>query len=551
MTTVCSDLVPPPVPTTSDWHLRIRWLGLVGFLFVEFVIILDHFEAPKLGEGAEGAAWLFAHSKGIWLGILGFFLIFLLSFIPRLPRLRWLLGELQEQAMAYHGWPWLIAHALTMLAFGLVTAHVFAKPIDPDRLSMSWFVIWFVLGGMGGLLWLLAVAPGRFWWQLVRMEHRVLLGGALLTAPAGWLLLEVIAQLTQNELWKILAGPTMWLVHQMLGGIYPDLIHSPEQLLIGTPTFLVGINSPCSGYEGIVLIIGFLSIYLALFRQDHRFPQAFWLFPLGMVAIWLINAVRIALLVVVGTSLSPEIAAEGFHSQAGWIAFISISLGLVALSRQIPFFRVAGHSSSAIRSAPSIASALLMPLIVLMGSLMLTLAFSDGFHGLYPLCVIATATVLWYHRAAYRGLGWAWSWQAPALGVAVFLVWIFLVPSGDFGQPKDASSWSTEAMAVWWVFRVVGFVLIVPLAEEFAFRGYLLRKLVATDFEKVRSKQFHWFAFLTSSFLFGLLHQQWLAGTLAGMAYALAVYWRGRLGDAVLAHATTNALLAVLMLYSG
>ena len=56
MTTVCSDLVPPPVPTTSDWHLRIRWLGLVGFLFVEFVIILDHFEAPKLGEGAEGAA---------------------------------------------------------------------------------------------------------------------------------------------------------------------------------------------------------------------------------------------------------------------------------------------------------------------------------------------------------------------------------------------------------------------------------------------------------------------------------------------------------------
>lgn len=548
---MCSDLVPPSVPTTPDWHLRIRWLGLVGFLFVEFVIILDHFEAPKLGEGAEGAAWLFANSKGIWLSILGFFLVFLLSFIPRLSRFRWLMRELQQQSATYRGWSWLIAHVLATVAFGVVTAYLFAKPIDPDRLSMAWFVIWLTLGGASGLLWLLAVAPGRFWWQLVRMEYRVLLGGALLTVPVGWLLLETIAQLAQNELWKVLAGPTMWLVHQMLSGIYPDLIYNPEQLLIGTPTFLVGINSPCSGYEGIVLVVVFLSIYLALFRQDHRFPQAFWLFPLGMVAIWLINAVRITLLVVVGTSLSPQIAAEGFHSQAGWIAFISISLGLVALSRQIPFFRVAWASSTEIRSAPSVASALLMPLIVLMGSSILTLAFSDGFHGLYPLCVVATATVLWYYRAAYRGLGWAWSWQAPALGVVVFLIWIFLVPGSDLGQPKDVGSWSTAAMVVWWIFRVIGFVLIVPLAEELAFRGYLLRKLVATDFEKIPLNQFSGLAFLASSFLFGLLHEQWLAGAVAGMAYALAVYWRGRLGDAVLAHATTNALLAILMLFSG
>jgi membrane protease YdiL (CAAX protease family) len=35
-----------------------------------------------------------------------------------------------------------------------------------------------------------------------------------------------------------------------------------------------------------------------------------------------------------------------------------------------------------------------------------------------------------------------------------------------------------------------------------------------------------------------------LAGTFAGLAYALAVYRRGRLADAIAAHATTNALLA-------
>jgi len=46
-----------------------------------------------------------------------------------------------------------------------------------------------------------------------------------------------------------------------------------------------------------------------------------------------------------------------------------------------------------------------------------------------------------------------------------------------------------------------------------------------------------------------LLHgDRWLAGTLAGLIYAFAFLRRGRIGDAVIAHATTNALLAVWVL---
>src|SRR5262249_2033474 len=63
--------------------------------------------------------------------------------------------------------------------------------------------------------------------------------------------------------------------------------------------------------------------------------------------------------------------------------------------------------------------------------------------------------------------------------------------------------------------------------------------------------QFTWLSFLASSAAFGALHGRWLAGTLAGMLYALAVYRRGQLADAVLAHATTNALLAAYVLATG
>ena len=56
------------------------------------------------------------------------------------------------------------------------------------------------------------------------------------------------------------------------------------------------------------------------------------------------------------------------------------------------------------------------------------------------------------------------------------------------------------------------------------------------------------FSFLASSVAFGLLHERWLAGTLAGMAFALAAGRRGRLADAVVAHMTANGLLALLAL---
>ena len=53
---------------------------------------------------------------------------------------------------------------------------------------------------------------------------------------------------------------------------------------------------------------------------------------------------------------------------------------------------------------------------------------------------------------------------------------------------------------------------------------------------------------MLTSVLFGLLHERWLAGSLAGMGYALALYRRGQLGDAVIAHMTTNALIAIFVL---
>jgi CAAX prenyl protease-like protein len=95
-------------------------------------------------------------------------------------------------------------------------------------------------------------------------------------------------------------------------------------------------------------------------------------------------------------------------------------------------------------------------------------------------------------------------------------------------------------------------VITVPVSEELAFRGFLLRRLISADFESVSFQRWSFLAVVVSSLAFGLLHgDRWIAGTMAGVLYAVAQRWRGRIGDAVAAHAVTNALICIWVLWGG
>jgi CAAX prenyl protease-like protein len=58
-----------------------------------------------------------------------------------------------------------------------------------------------------------------------------------------------------------------------------------------------------------------------------------------------------------------------------------------------------------------------------------------------------------------------------------------------------------------------------------------------------------WPALLVSSAVFGILHgSRWLAGIVAGVIFGLLLIRRGRMGDAVVAHASANLLIAAYVL---
>jgi len=84
-----------------------------------------------------------------------------------------------------------------------------------------------------------------------------------------------------------------------------------------------------------------------------------------------------------------------------------------------------------------------------------------------------------------------------------------------------------------------------------AFRGFLARRLTARDFDALPPERISLPAVALSSLAFGLLHQRPVAGTLAGVCYALVFRRRGRLADAVIAHAATNAALVAIAAATG
>jgi exosortase E/protease (VPEID-CTERM system) len=359
-------------------------------------------------------------------------------------------------------------------------------------------------------------------------------------------------------LWAPLSGFTFSAVKLLLSPFLPFLISDRASLVIGSSRFSVIISPACSGLEGAVLMLVVTIVWLWLFRHECKFPQALIIIPAGILLILLFNCVRIAALVLIGHAGARQIAMGGFHSQAGWIAFNAVALGLVLPLRRWSFLTQAGAQDSVPGHQATANPAVwyLAPFASILAAGMVSSAASAGFEWLYPLRLFAAAGTLIYFRRTYRDLDWRIGWIGPLAGVGVFLMWLGLAhwsaSSSDDATARALSSMPLGASVGWVTCRLLAATITVPVAEELAFRGFLVRRLVSEKFERVAPQSFGWAPIMVSSVAFGLMHgNRWLAGTLAGVVYALAYRQRGRIGDAVAAHALTNLLLAATMLQSG
>lgn len=440
---------------------------------------------------------------------------------------------------------WFALHVLFSSLFFGVTHYLF----ETDRgSSLAIAMLWFVSGGACLVSLLFAALPKIEWRFLLRKLVIPLFIGATVGVLA--LALAHVA----NQFWVKLAFLTFQFVVSFLSLFRIEVIQDSVNLILSTPQFSVRIAPECSGYEGMGLVTVFVGTYLWWRSEDHLFPNSLLLIPLSIVLIFVANAVRIAALIAIGHFGFLEIAQGGFHSQAGWIAFNLVSLGIIAFARTCPFFIAKKSLRNEYRSnecheddCPR-AATLLTPFVVLMVTVVIGSAVQSGIDWLYPLRVIAVGISLWLlsRSRSTRDVGWSLDWQSFALGGIVYAIWIGLEPFSEASTTPfplgELKAQGLLVLCVWFAFRFIGTVVTVPIAEEMAFRGYLLRWLTPN----YHSDRWSPFAVCVSSLAFGAMHPgRILAGTVAGFLFAMAFYRRKSVVDSIFAHATANLMIVI------
>jgi exosortase E/protease (VPEID-CTERM system) len=499
------------------WVHKGRWVALlfrlalvIGSLFLALGYVKAKSSFQRISRQLETTPILW----GFFAAHLGLFLCFF--------------GLAVSQVGADYSSPWGYALAATRFAVGVAAIALAGFALIPPSFA-------FALVASAGRVWAYSTILGVIVWQVVNVFPT-------------W----------NASFWKPVADLTFTLVRTFLSLFVSDVVADRTTMMIGSRDFSVTIAPACSGFEGTALMLVFGAIWLWFIRAELRFPQALLLLPAALGTIWLSNAIRITLLILIGIAGAPTIATGGFHSQAGWIAFNAVALGFCAAAGRWSWIRArrsapADHET---RAANPVAP-YLVPFLMVLTAAMISRAATGGVEWLYPLRFFAAAAALWFFRRKYSELDWNFGWPAPVIGAVVFCIWIAADRLSGAHPDNNAmaavlASWPAAARIAWLALRTAAAVITVPIAEELAFRGFALRRLISPEFESVSFRRFSLFAFLISSVAFGMLHgDRWLAGSIAGMLYAAVTLRSGRIGDAVVAHATTNALLAAWVIISG
>lgn len=507
----------------------------------KFAIGAHVFEAVKAENGSWLASLLFEYGKGFSRTLVLSGVIFLVLIQKEIVSYLNLYKDYYREGLFFV----LIPQILLFILFYVSTYWAF----DAQQKFGVYQLLWLVTGLALIPVTALTIATGGFWRRFF-LEQKYHLLASFAIGVLVWLVSSRV-----QGLWSQFSDITFLLVGKLLALSGANVYIDYGQKVIGIDQFLVNVDTQCSGYEGIGLVCAFISVFLYSFRNDFKFPISFLLYPIGALVVWLFNILRIVVLICIGRYWSEDVAIWGFHTQAGWIAFILTSVGIMWLAHSSRLFsRNVSTNRKSIVEEINLPIATLLPLVALLAMTFLTTALSGKFDWLYPLRVVVVAVVI---MVVYKHLNLHTFKLNPISlwsGALVAVVWVLLVEN-DLQAESEFQSTITEAefgvMLVWMLFRVVGTVITVPIAEELAFRGYLLCRLSSEPVKLQGKVHFSIVGFVLSSLAFGILHGAWLAGTIAGLVYAIVRYKSVHISDAIVAHGLTNLLLVIYVLFTG
>ncbi|PHS12108.1 MAG: exosortase E/protease, VPEID-CTERM system [Blastopirellula sp.] len=431
-----------------------------------------------------------------------------------------------------------VVHFMAFAGLAWQSSVVFNR-VQLTPLTVS---IWTLAVVAVGGTWGVCVLPVSGWFHFVRHRvQRLLVAGAIATTAC---LLGAIC----TSPWDDLAAGTLLLSCGILTTFFENVTCDFNSRYLGIGDFGVEISPDCSGYEGVGLVTLFLTAYLWKFRSRFKFPNAYALLLIGVLICWCANSLRIAALVVIGAFISPSLALQSFHSQAGWILVCAITLGILSIAQRTSFFITGNDFCPLVRSAiPS--TAYLQPFLWVTFSGMLT----DAMGMPETMACLVHGGVMMISLGSIRSHFCNseishYAYVTPiALGLFGCVLWICLVSPPLHSVEVYEVALTGSAIAALGS-RLCLYTLLAPLVEELAFRKYLIDRLQIT-MQGSMGRYSTAASFIVSTALFGAMHGSlFIPALVVGVLFGAAYLLRKSVWDAIIAHAVCNASIAVYVL---
>ncbi len=179
----------------------------------------------------------------------------------------------------------------------------------------------------------------------------------------------------------------------------------------------------------------------------------------------------------------------------------------------------------------------------------------------YGIRVVIVAAMAWYYRSTWSDLRPFPSVTSIVLGIVSGLIvtglWVGLdgrYPTLPFLGKRvefDPMPMSHAARAGFYVVRLIGLVVVVPLIEELFWRSFLIRWLIDLDFRRVPIGRVTLFSAAVTSVLFAVAHPEWLPALLTGLLWAWLLHQTRSLAACLISHAVANLALGIYVIQFG
>lgn len=192
-----------------------------------------------------------------------------------------------------------------------------------------------LLGALLSFLLFLPILP--ILWLVLPMQllQRHHMESMLITlAILGFLLFPALEAAYFHITAPPLIAAVQWVLRQLPGTIPTDM----SQWQVGYESFTATVGYACTELSSVVFLIGLLGIAFHSLHRRHPISlhRASAILLLGFVLLWVLNVLRIAAIVVIG-SYHRAFALSLFHSGIGLILFLLFFLFFTKLS--LPFVR--------------------------------------------------------------------------------------------------------------------------------------------------------------------------------------------------------------------